>query len=281
MEGFVYIDGAVVPAADARISVFDRGLLYGDGLFETMRVEGGRVHLRERHLRRLRQSAAALEIAMPDDEEVRTALRRTTEANHCDRCILRLTLTRGMTRGGPGSDTESSTLMVTLRPLLQALDQQSVARLVTLQQPHQTPETPTRIKSLSYLGYVLAAREVARRGADEGVMLTREGFVAEGSISTIFVVHDRVLMTAPIELGVLPGIARGRVLELARALGYETIEHSFTIDELRGAGECFFTNAARGVVPVGSIDETDFAASRPMTTALRDAYVAEMPDELC
>lgn len=279
MEGFVSIDGRIVRAEEARVSVFDRGLLWGDGLFETMRVEQGRVHLFDRHVSRLRDGAMTLEIATPEADEIREAVRRTIEANGEARSIVRVTLTRGIARGGPASDTDGSMLMVAQRPLLQAIDSKARARLVTLRQRHLPPETPVRLKSLSYLGYVLAAREVARHGADEGVMLTADGIVAEGSITNIFIVSAGVVRTAPVSIGVLPGIARGRTLELARRLGHETREEPFSIGELRDADECFFTNAARGVIVVGSIDGHPLATEAAVAEALAAAYDAEMPDE--
>jgi branched-subunit amino acid aminotransferase/4-amino-4-deoxychorismate lyase len=276
---FIYLDGEIVPAAEARVSALDRGLLYGDGLFETMRFERERVHLRERHLRRLRSSAAMIEIEPPNDDELRGALRLTIEANERDHGILRLTLTRGISSGGLAGNPERPTLLVSQRPLLQTQNSPAAATLVALSTPLRAPETPIRLKSLSHLGYVLAAREVARRGADEGVMMTADGFVAEGSLSNIFMIRNGELWTAPLELGVLPGIARGRILELARELRIATREESFTIEALRGADECFFTNAARGVVPVSSLDGAAFRGAATITMRLRERYAREIADE--
>lgn len=279
MEGFVCIDGEIVPAREAGVPVSDRGLLYGDGLFETMRVEEGRVHLRERHLRRLVDAAGMLEITLPEIESIREALRATVDANRLASGILRLTLTRGIQREGLGGDTERSTLIVSQRPLLQSQNQTGRQRLITLERRLSPPDTPTRIKSTSHLTYVLAAREAAHRGADEGVMLTPDGLVAEGTIANIFIVRGGVLLTAPISLGVLPGIARGRVLELAAALGIEAREIAFDREALHGADECFFTNAARGVVVAGSVDGIALAADAPIGTRLALAYREEMANE--
>jgi branched-subunit amino acid aminotransferase/4-amino-4-deoxychorismate lyase len=255
----------------AVVSAFDRGVLYGDGLFETMRVEGGRVHLLERHLARLATSAASIEIVPPPAATLREALARTIEANDAGRCIARLTVTRGSEEGEP-------TLIVALRPLLHTGNLQQLASLTILRTPHPGPMERPTIKSLSRLDFVLAARELARSGADEGAMM-RDGYVIEGTVANLFVVDvsGRVL-TAPLSSGALPGIARGRVIELARSEGIVVLEERFDVEQLRRCRECFSTNAARGVVPIGSIDGATVPGA-DIGMRLRERYDKEMPDE--
>jgi branched-chain amino acid aminotransferase len=278
-DAYVYINGAIVEASRATVSVSDRGFLFGDGLFETMRVDGGVIHMLGRHLRRLSEGATILEIDLPSDDELRGALKQTLEANGADQCIARLTVTRGE-GGGPGATPLSPTIVVSLRPLLQERNRSNHTALVTLSTPHLPSVTPTRIKTLSSLGFVLAAREVTRRDADEGALLTTDGLVAEGSVSNIFIIEGGMLRTAPLSLGVLPGIARGRVLELARTLGLEVLEQPFTVERLRRADECFYTNAARGVVPVGSVDGVGLGGTRGHAERFREAYFAEIANEV-
>lgn len=244
-----------------------------------MCVERRRVHLRDRHLRRLESSAAILGIALPDRKRLIDAIDETLASNSTDDCIARLTITRGEGRGRAGVDAEACTLIVSLRPLLQYRNSSSRTKLAIVTTTHQRPETPTRIKSLSRLGYVLAAREARARGADEAVMLNADGYVAEGSVSNVFIVREGELITPPISLGILPGIARGRVLELARMRGYVVREEAFDSQRLLAADECFITNAPRAVSIVGSIDGVTLDASAPVSEALRAAYLAEIPGE--
>ena len=275
---YVYVDGSIEASDDAVVSAEDRGFLYGDGLFETFRIEGGRLHMLGRHLRRLRESAAMLELTLPDDDVIIGALRATIDANAQSVGVARLTVTRGA-GGRLADDTRSATLTVSLRPLLQVVDSHARAALVILGVPHQPPVTPVRTKSVSYLASVLGARETARRGADEGVTLTREGYVAEGTVSNVFIVRAGELLTPPISIGVLPGIARGRVIELAEARGIRVRELTFTALELLDADECFYTNAARGIVPVDRIDDRVLPSKNSVTMMLRPAYDAEIASE--
>ena len=275
---YVYVDGSIEAVDEAVVSVEDRGFLYGDGLFETLRIEGGRLHMLGRHLRRLRDSAAMLELELPDDEVIIGALRATIDANKQGIGVARLTVTRGV-GGRLADDTPSATLTVSLRPLLQVIDSHAHASLVILGVPHQPPVTPVRTKSVSYMASVLGARETARRGADERITLTREGHVAEGTVSNVFIVREGELLTPPISLGVLPGIARKRVIELAEARGIRVREQTFTALELLDADECFYTNAARGIVPVGRIDDRVLPSKNWMTMMLQPAFDSEIASE--
>jgi branched-subunit amino acid aminotransferase/4-amino-4-deoxychorismate lyase len=272
----VYLNGAIVEEADAALPVRDRGFLFGDGLFETMRIADARVHLRERHLARMSRGADLLGFDLPPLAELRSALDRTIAANGASACVARLTVTRGV-GGAPGAEPEEPpTVLITLRPLLQSRES---IRLISLATPQPPLLGTERIKSTSYLGYVLAAREAVARGADEGVMVDAEGWVTEGSVSNIFVVRAGQVLTPPLSLGVLAGIARGRVIELARELSLEVREELFGIDDLRASQGCFITNAARGVVAVGSIDDVALGEPDEITLLLRAAYLSGMPSE--
>jgi len=256
-EPIVYLNGELLPASAAHISLFDRGFLFGDGLFETMRVYGGRVHLLRRHLERLAEGASALRIDLPGADVLVDAIRSTIEANGAMDIVARLTVSRGV---GGMTPTEGSagrtTIAVHLRPLLHNSYLDHPARLITIRGIFHHSDGAPRLKSLNYLTSVRAGFEVHDAGADEGIVTTAEGTVAEGSLSTIFCIREGVLHTPPLDLGILPGITRGRILEIAAAEGIPTRQERFTRDVLVGCDEVFYTNSVREVVPVGRIDET-------------------------
>lgn len=279
MSGFVHLNGRIVPISEAAISPLDRGFLFGDGLFETMRIYDRGIHLLRRHLERLRSGAATIELRIPDDDLLTAALRETADANAMANGALRLTVSRGVGMLGRADEGEP-TILVTARPLAQAGDFRE--RMIVLEARRGRASTPVGLKSLAYFASVHGALELTRRGgAAEGIMLSEEGFVVEGSVSNIFCVSDEVLLTPPIDLGILPGITRGRVIELARSLGMEVREERFTLEALRSARECFYTNSLREIVPATSIDEIAVGSGSigPITSALAEAYHREAPDE--
>jgi len=292
-DEYLWLNGAIVRSDEARISPLDRGLLYGDGLFDTMRAYGGRVHLLDRHLARLAHGAGLLGIPLPPRGELADAVRATITANAAIDAIVRITVTRGT--GGSVFDTGRSispTILIHLRPLLQ---HQNISRnddgsrwspageeLITLSARHAAPEIGVRLKLLSYMTAIFSAPELREGDVREGLLLTDDGVVACGSVSNIFcVTRGGILRTAPLDLGVLPGITRGRVLELAAKLGIPSMETRFDLGVLLEADECFYTNAAREVVPVTALDGMPIGEGvpGPITLALADAYRAEAPDE--
>lgn len=278
MSGLIYLNGEIVPSAEARISPFDRGFLYGDGLFETMRVSAGAAPLLDRHLDRLERSAAMIGIRPPARALLADAVARTVAANDAGHCVLRLTVSRGQAAGWHPDPDAPPTILASVRPLASAHDLEAQHHLVTLETPHARQATEVAVKGTSYLPSVLGALELGRRGAAEGVLITREGMVAEGTVSNLFCVIDGALVTPPLELGVLPGVARARVLELARERGVETRERTFDRAALASAAECFTTNAARGVLPALTLDAAQFGDGRPgpVTLLLADLLLREL-----
>ena len=200
VESIIYLNGALLPASQARISPFDRGFLYGDGLFETMRSYNGRIHLLGRHLTRLRRGTELLGIVLPPDEVLIEALRSVIAANGGGDMALRLTVTRGP--GGSVFDLSASvepTMLITTRPLPATTDQPE--RLITLSLRRSLPELGIALKSLNYLTVVACICGAKRAGVREGVLLTHDGWVAEGTVSNIFCVRDGALITPPLEWG--------------------------------------------------------------------------------
>ncbi len=257
MNERIFLNGRILELDEARISPFDRGLLFGDGLFETMRVYGGLPHLQGRHLRRLRRSADVLGMAMPSDGELSEAIASTIGANDLRDGVVRLTLTRGVGEsllepvpGGP-------TLMIHCKPLLHSGPLSPEERVIVLPIRHVAPAIGRRMKGLDYQSASFAAPLMAAARVREGLVLTAEGLVAEGTVSSMFCLLDGVLCAPPISLGILDGITRGRVLELARDAGIPTREATVDLATFLVADECFYTNSVREIVPIVSVGGLD------------------------
>ncbi len=286
MGELVRLDGRLIPLSEARISPLDRGFLYGDGLFETMRSYGGRVHLLRRHLARLAEGGRVIGLTIPSEEELRIAVREVLGQDVGGDARVRITVSRGVDPDGP------PTVFIRRQPLLQKEGIQKNEKIDAAESPdgedlilfpsrRSVPEIRPRLKSLNYLPEILAQDDLRRRGLREGLFLTAEGYVAEGSVSNIFCVIDGTLRTPPVELGILPGITRGRVIELAHAAGIPVAEHPFLPEEMMNGEECFYTNSVRELVPVRSLEGRLIGGGKagPVTRRLMRFYRAELPDE--
>ncbi|MCE7935047.1 MAG: hypothetical protein DYG96_10695 [Chlorobi bacterium CHB2] len=248
----VNLNGQLLPQQQAVVSLLDRGFQFGDGLFETMRSYRGRVHLLGRHLERLRAGAGVLGIPLPEDAELALRIAATIAANNLPDCALRLTVTRGVSENlFDIRDDAAPTIAIQLRPLLHS-DGHPEAIITVAADPNVGGGGT--MKSLNYLRSVQAVRKIREAGAREGVLVREDGAVLEGSVSNIFMVTGGKVVTPPIWLGILPGITRQRVMELAEELHIPAEERAFTIAELRRADEVFFTNSVRGIVAVGALD---------------------------
>lgn len=278
-----WLNGRVVHAAAATISPFDRGFLYGDGLFETMRVERGRVHLFRRHLLRLYGSARILRLHVPDAGEIQRAIDELLHTDEVDSAIVRLTVSRGV--GGtplhPAADVRPTVLITHRSPPFGGDRAPIEFRLKTVSAVVAPAPGPIRLKSLSYLSSVLAGLQLPDDPATEALMCGIDGSVAEGAMSNVFMVRGRTILTPPLELGVLPGVTRQRVLELAESTGFETRTDRFTRAELAAADECFITNAARGIATVTHFDGALIGDGGvgPVTAQLHAEYRREVPAE--
>lgn len=277
----VFIEGQIVDRAEARISVVDHGLLYGDGVFEGMRAHGGVVFAMERHLKRLTIGARALHLELPGGVEgIREVVLRTLDADGGGDRYIRLVVTRG---DGPlGLDPtrcERSRVVCIVDTIALFSDEKRAAglSLVTSSFRRPPPEVlDPRIKSLNYLNNVQAKGEAVRQGADDALMLNMRGHVAETSVANLFVVRDGVLMTPPATDGCLEGITRGTVIECARELGVPFVERTLGRMDLFGADEVFMTGTGAGIVRISKLDgERIGGASIGETTVqLSEAYKA-------
>lgn len=259
---WIYLNGRMVDATDARVSVFDGGLLYGDGVFETVRIHHGCPVWLDRHLARLSQSCQAIHLEAPATNW-HDVFRRVIARNQLEHAMIRLTLSRGscLPRDGGAATAEAytgPTVTLVPRPLRHITAQQrhNGVPIITATIRRPSPASyPTQAKTLSCVNMLLAAREAAARGAFEGLQLTIDGYLAECSMSNLFFVKQNTLHTPSLACGVLPGITRGLVLEVAPALGLDTQEGRYLPDRLDDADECFLTSSGIGILPVETIDD--------------------------
>jgi branched-chain amino acid aminotransferase len=283
-SGVVWIDGHVVDVKDARVSILDHGLLYGDGLFEGMRVYGGRVFRLDRHLARLAAGARALSLALPGGTDaLREIVLATARAHGGAEAYIRLIVTRG--EGALGVDPTSCRhpRIICLVDRVAIYPEEKLGAgvdLVTASLRRPPPDVlDPRVKSLNYLNNALAKGEARRQDADDALLLNREGQVAEAAVANVFVVRDGALWTPPGSDGALEGINRATVLELARELGIATAERSLGRFDLFAAEEVFLTGSGvGGLVPVRSLDREQVGAGPgPVFRRLRAAFEACKP----
>jgi len=259
MNKAVSIDGQLVAEKDAKISVLDHGLLYGDGLFEGIRVRAGRIFRLEQHLARLELGARALGLDLPFDGEGRARIvRETVRAFAQKEAYVRLLVTRGEGPLGVDPSTcKQPTLVCIVAEIGLYSAEQRAQGLTLITSSYRRPSPDVQdvaIKTLNYLGSVLAKQEARRQGADEALLLNQSGRVSEASVANIFVVRGRTLSTPPALDGCLEGINRGAVLELAREFGFSAGERSLGRRDLLAADEVFLTGSGAGVVGVRSLD---------------------------
>ena len=256
----VYIDGEFLPKEAAKISVFDHGLLYGDGVFEGIRSYEGRVFKLAEHLQRLYDSAKAIMLKVPISiEDMAEAVLETLRRNQLHDAYIRLVVTRGV--GDLGLDPDKcpvpTIFIITDKIVLYPPNfYEDGLEITTVSVRRNYAEaTNPRIKSLNYLNNILAKIEGKQAGVEEVLMLNAEGYVVECSGDNIFFVKDNVIVTPPIHLGILEGVTRNTVIDLARELGITVEEKVFTRHDLYIADECFLTGTAAEVIPVVKIDQ--------------------------
>lgn len=264
-----YLNGAIVRDEEARVSIFDRGFLYGDGVFETMRTYDGQVFKLPEHLERLERSAAEIRLKLPlDRDELAAAVDDTLAANRLDQeALIRLTVSRGVGGEGlfPVADVRP-TVVIAVRPLepYPAETYEKGWKLIIAHTRRNDPSAlKPAVKSQNFLNNVMARAEAVAAGADEALMLNHGGLVAEGTVSNVFVVLDGELVTPPERDGLLPGITRQVTLGLARAHRIPVDERSLVPDDVYASAEAFVTLTSAGVVPVTSVGGRPIGGGRP------------------
>ncbi len=270
----VHIDGRLVEEADAKVSVFDHGLLYGDGVFEGIRFYEGRVFRCGEHVRRLFASARAIALDIPaTPEEVTASMLETIRANGLRDGYVRLVVTRGV--GGLGLNPylcERASIIIiasTIKLYPQEKYEQGL-NLVTCATRRTSPASLSpAVKSLNYLNNVMAKIEAINANAEEGVMLNEQGFVAECTGDNLFIVREDRVVTPPVSAGALNGITRRVMFEIAAELGIPLLEENLTRYDLYTADECFLTGTAAEVVPVATYDRRPIGDGKPGPVTLR------------
>ncbi len=272
------MNGRIADPAEARVSIFNHGLLYGDGVFEGIRFYDGRSFRLDAHLSRLERSAAAIELDLPYPRDaLRAAIDSVISRAGAPDGYLRILVTRG--EGDLGLDPRSCkrpTTVVAAAPL-RVFENADAGVSVIVASTRQAPADvlDPRIKSLNYLNRLLARLEAIRSGADEALMLDARGHLAEGTTDNVFLVRDGVLLTPPASDGALEGITREAVLALARGLGIPTLEASLGTYDLRAAEEAFLVGTGAGLVAIRSLDGRPVASCPgPMFGRIREAFDA-------
>jgi branched-chain amino acid aminotransferase len=275
----VYIDGHYHEKDEAKISVFDHGLLYGDGVFEGIRAYNGKIFKCPEHVRRLYDSAKAIWLKIPlAPEEMTQALYDTLKINKLKDAYIRLVVTRG--KGDLGLDPRKcpKPTIIIIADSIQLYPEEFYEKgleVVTAASPRIAPESLSpRVKSLNYLNNILAKIEGLQAGCIEVIMLNHLGYVAECSGDNIFAVRDGAIATPPPEAGILLGITRDTVIELARKAGYKVAERNIGRYELYTADEVFLTGTAAEVIPVVKIDGRSIGTGEPgkVTRELRKRF---------
>jgi branched-chain amino acid aminotransferase len=279
MSRTIFINDRLVPEAEARISVFDHGLLYGDGVFEGLRSYAGRVFRLDAHLDRLWASARAICLEIPlAKEALAKAVIDTLAANGLEDGYIRLIVTRGAGTLGLDPNRCSNPQVIIIADTISLYPQEFYdqgLRIVTAAtQRIQSAALSPRIKSLNYLNNIMAKLEGLRAGCVEALMLNHKGEVAECTGDNVFVVRSGRLLTPPPDAGILEGITRNAVMELAHAAGIDCREATLTRHDLYTADECFLTGTAAEVIPVVDIDGRAIGSGvpGPVTSRLKDDF---------
>jgi len=265
MSEIVFLNGSLIPRSQARISVLDYGFLYGFGLFETMRAYEGQVFCLDSHLNRLARSAKilGLPIGVTDLED---AVMATIQANQLGDARIRITVSIGEGSMVPDPSTCKQPTVLILagdyHPYLEQIYQKGF-RAVVSSIRRNSGSPLSRLKSANYLENMLAKQEARAAGVDEALCLNEKGLLAEASMSNIFLVDDGVLRTPGEESGILPGVTRGVVLELASRLGISILEHDVRLDEIAEAQEAFLTNSLIEIMPLTEIAGRHVGSGRP------------------
>ena len=274
MGFYASVNGEITPAAEARVSVLDNGFTFGDAVYETLRTYGGRPFHLDRHLERLRRSAQRLAIALPagDDALARDLDALLRQAANSE-SYIRIIVSRGV--GDISYDFDrvaGPTVVLVVKPLAPIPPQQyvdGVPVILSSVRRNDPLALDPAMKSCNLINNILAVQEAQARGAVEPIMLNSVGEVAETASSNVFLVQKGVLLTPPLEAGILAGVTRGVVLELAASLDIAVREEPIAVKDLLAADEAFVTSTLKEVMPIATIDARPVGSGRPGPVTLR------------
>jgi len=284
MEQIVYLNGSLISRNDAKISPFDFGFLYGYGFFESMRAYSGKVFRLDRHIIRLERSSEVMGLNLPD-VDLEKAIYDTLEANSLTDARIRLTVSLGEGEATPDPSTcGNPTVFITASGYIPMSDAVYCRGFrVIVSQIRRSSTSPTsQIKSANYLDMILARSEAKNAGVDEALLLNEQRYVAEGSTSNIFIVSKGKVITPSIDSGILPGVTREAVLELATSLGIDVEQRLVKPDELYIADEAFLTNSVIEIMPLVEVDAKRIGSGLAgvLTNSLMSEYKALTKKEI-
>ena len=268
MSLIIYLNGEYVPEEQAKVSVFDHGLLYGDGVFEGIRAYHGRVFKLQDHLIRLYESAKTLGLTIPLTlEEVKEVVLETLRRNDLRDGYIRLVVTRG--KGDLGLDPRkcsTATVFCIAATITLYADElyHNGLGVITVSTRRNTADTVNpRVKSLNYLNNIFAKMEANLAGVPEAIMLNNDGFISEATGDNIFIVKNGVLYTPPVYMGALEGVTRNVTMDLARTAGIPVEEKVITLHDLYNADESFLTGTAAEIIPTVNVDGRVIGSGKP------------------
>ncbi len=273
---YVYLNDRIVPAEDAVVSVFDHGFLYGDGIYETMRAYNGIVFMIDEHIKRLFRSASLIGLKIPyNSEKLKSSIYKTIQANNLENAYIRLTISRGCGSLGLDPDFCQKPSIVIIakeqKDYPKSLYQKGLKVIIAKTRRNFKEAINPRIKSLNFLNNILAKLEAKEKNANEAIMLNVYGKLTEGTICNVFFYKDNVLFTPSVDCGILDGITRGIVIDIAKKQGIRVKEGKFTKTDIYSANEIFVTNTTMEVMPVSELDGNKYPAGE-ISKNLRKFY---------
>lgn len=281
-DQIIYLDGNYVPECDAKVSVFDHGVLYGDGIFEGIRAYNGRIFRCEEHVKRFFAAAKAIMLELPlTPEEITEVLCETCRRNNLRDGYIRLVATRGKGDLGLSPDGCGKPVVFCIAAGIKLytdeMYEKGINVATAVQRRNKATIVDPQIKSLNYLNNILAKIEANRAGAAEALMLNHDGVVTECTGDNIFIIKDGVVITPPTYIGILDGITRRTCIEVAEKLGYPVKEQEFTLFNVYNADECFLTGTAAEAIAVTSVDGRTIGSGvcGPITRKILDGFQAE------
>jgi branched-chain amino acid aminotransferase len=264
-ELLIYIDGNYYPQSEAKISVFDHGLLYGDGVFEGIRAYDGYVLKLDEHIARLYASAKAIDLEIPlPKEKFEEAIVQTIRKNNLKDTYVRVVVTRGY--GDLGLDPRrcpKPTIIIIASYIPPLFEGENATAIVSCTRRNAVTALDPEIKSLNYLNNILAKIEANRANVHEAIMLNQNGTISEGTGDNLFIVKNGKIVTPPPSAAILPGITRQIAIDLAHEEGVEVVEREITVHELITADEAFLTGTAAEIAPLTEVDEKKIGEGEP------------------
>ena len=279
-ELLIYIDGKFYPKSEAKISVYDHGLLYGDGVFEGIRAYNGIVFKLKEHVDRLFQSSHPIFLKIPlTKKELIEAIIKTLRKNNLKDAYIRLVVTRGI--GDLGLDPRKCpkpTIIIITEPKLQLHSpdklERGISTYITWVRRNSVDAATHEMKSLNYLNSILGKIEANNVGVEEALCLDKTGYVCEGVGENIFIIQNKIILTPPLSSGALNGITRAVVIRIAKKIGYKIIERNITPNELFIADEAFFSGTAAEIAPISKVNNRVIGTGKtgPITKKILEEF---------